>query len=78
MPRPDGGGQLAGQSLTFLGLRLNDWTSVLVFLGAITYLVVSACRHPGVEDVSRPKHEGGNEMAGEPRPGRVREAARTD
>ncbi|MER6319996.1 prolipoprotein diacylglyceryl transferase [Streptomyces sp. NPDC001581] len=56
-------------SHTFLGLRLNGWTSVVVFLGAITFLVVSARRHPGIEDVSRSKDEGGYEMAGEPRLG---------
>ena len=32
-----------------LGLRLNEWTSVLVFLGAVTYLAVSARRRPGRE-----------------------------
>jgi prolipoprotein diacylglyceryl transferase len=32
-----------------LGLRLNDWTSLLVFAGAVTYIVVSARRHPGRE-----------------------------
>lgn len=32
-----------------LGLRLNEWTSVLVFLGAVAYLVLSARRHPGRE-----------------------------
>jgi prolipoprotein diacylglyceryl transferase len=32
-----------------LGLRLNEWTSLLVFLGAVTYIVVSARRHPGRE-----------------------------
>ncbi|ALV33150.1 prolipoprotein diacylglyceryl transferase [Streptomyces sp. CdTB01] len=36
----------------FLGLRLNDWTSIVVFAGAVTYLVVSARRRPGVEDIS--------------------------
>lgn len=41
----------------------------MVFLGAIVCLVVSARRHPGVEDVSRPKGEGGHEMAGGPRRG---------
>ncbi|WP_338675324.1 prolipoprotein diacylglyceryl transferase [Streptomyces sp. SCSIO 30461] len=39
----------------FLGLRLNNWTSVVVFLGTVTYLVISARRRPGVEDVSRPE-----------------------
>ena len=33
----------------FLGLRLNDWTSLLVFLGAVAYLVVSARLRPGRE-----------------------------
>ncbi|MDQ1669188.1 MAG: hypothetical protein QOE40_1249 [Actinomycetota bacterium] len=36
-----------------LGLRLNEWTSVLVFLGAVVYLVLSARRHPGREVVVR-------------------------
>lgn len=55
-------------SRTFLGLRLNNWTSVLVFLGAVVCLVVSARRHPGIEDVVRPQDEGANERADEPRP----------
>ncbi len=32
-----------------LGLRLNDVTSVVVFLGAVAYLVLSARRRPGRE-----------------------------
>ncbi len=36
-----------------LGLRLNEWTSVLVLLGAIGYFVFSARRHPGRETVTR-------------------------
>jgi prolipoprotein diacylglyceryl transferase len=32
-----------------LGLRLNDWTSLLVFLGAVGYFVVSARLRPGRE-----------------------------
>ena len=32
-----------------LGLRINEWTSLLVFLGAVAYLVVSARRRPGRE-----------------------------
>ncbi|GJF28773.1 prolipoprotein diacylglyceryl transferase 1 [Kitasatospora sp. NE20-6] len=32
-----------------LGLRLNDWTSILVFIGAVVYLVVSAKLRPGRE-----------------------------
>jgi prolipoprotein diacylglyceryl transferase len=34
---------------SFLGLRLNDWTSLLLFLGAVGYLVVSSRRRPGRE-----------------------------
>jgi len=33
-----------------LGLRLNLWTCLLVFLGAVTYFVVSARLRPGRED----------------------------
>ena len=33
----------------FLGLRLNEWTSLLVFLGGLTFLILSARRHPGRE-----------------------------
>jgi prolipoprotein diacylglyceryl transferase len=29
----------------FLGLRLNDWTSLIVFAGAVTYLIVRRPRH---------------------------------
>ena len=36
----------------FLGLRLNDWTCLLVFLGAVTYFVVSARLRPGREETS--------------------------
>ncbi|GAA3500850.1 prolipoprotein diacylglyceryl transferase [Streptomyces prasinosporus] len=37
----------------FLGLRLNNWTSVAVFAGAVAYLVISARRRPGVEDITQ-------------------------
>ncbi|MDQ1605095.1 MAG: hypothetical protein QOE01_2940 [Actinomycetota bacterium] len=33
----------------FLGLRLNDWTSLLVFVGAVTAFALSRRRHPGRE-----------------------------
>ena len=36
-----------------LGLRLNDWTSILVFVGAVVYFVLSARRSPGREVVDR-------------------------
>ena len=35
-----------------LGLRLNDWTSLVVFTGAVAYFVISARRHPGRETLS--------------------------
>jgi prolipoprotein diacylglyceryl transferase len=34
---------------SFLGLRLNDWVSLVVFVGAVAYLVVSARLRPGRE-----------------------------
>ena len=37
-----------------LGLRLNDWTSIVVFLAAVAYLVISAKRRPGREEVVEP------------------------
>jgi prolipoprotein diacylglyceryl transferase len=37
----------------FLGLRLNDWTSIIVFIGAVPYFVLSAQRRPGREVVDR-------------------------
>jgi prolipoprotein diacylglyceryl transferase len=32
------------------GLRLNDWTSIVVFLGGLIYFVVAGRRHPGREE----------------------------
>jgi prolipoprotein diacylglyceryl transferase len=37
-----------------LGLRLNVWTAIFVFLLAVTYLVVSSKKRPGREDVVEP------------------------
>lgn len=34
-----------------LGLRLNEWTSILVGLGALAYLIVSARKRPGPDDI---------------------------
>lgn len=34
-----------------LGLRLNVWTSIVLFVAAAAYFVVSARRHPGREEV---------------------------
>ncbi|MDG9709997.1 prolipoprotein diacylglyceryl transferase [Streptomyces sp. DH10] len=55
-----------------LGLRLNVWTAMLVFLLAVTYLVVSSKKRPGREAVVEPgaeasggAAEGDDESAGE-------------
>lgn len=37
-----------------LGLRLNNWTSVVVFLAAVACFVISAKKRPGREDVVEP------------------------
>lgn len=39
---------------TILGLRLNIWTSILVGLGALIYLIVSARLRPGREEIATP------------------------
>ncbi len=46
-----------------LGLRLNGWTSILVFIAAVVYIVVSAKRAPGRELVIEP--EIGEEATGQ-------------
>jgi len=48
-----------------LGLRLNDWTSMVVFVGAVIYLVISAKRRPGREIVVEPLAASAAEEAGE-------------
>lgn len=49
-----------------LGLRLNNWTSILVFLLAVLYIVLSARKRPGREDVVEPgAGASGGEKAGE-------------
>ena len=40
---------------TILGLRLNLWTSLLVGLGALAYLIISARMRPGREEVTPPE-----------------------
>ncbi|MER7484646.1 prolipoprotein diacylglyceryl transferase [Streptomyces sp. NPDC126497] len=42
-----------------LGLRLNNWTALLVFLLAVLYIVLSARKRPGREDVVEPGASGG-------------------
>ena len=47
---------------TILGLRLNVWTAVLVGLGALAYLIISARQRPGRETVlTRPGDRGSAE-----------------
>ncbi|CAM5493360.1 Phosphatidylglycerol--prolipoprotein diacylglyceryl transferase OS=Streptomyces glaucescens OX=1907 GN=lgt1 PE=3 SV=1 [Streptomyces glaucescens] len=38
----------------FLGLRLNNWTALFVFLLAVVYIVVSAKKRPGREGAVEP------------------------
>jgi prolipoprotein diacylglyceryltransferase len=38
-----------------LGLRLNVWTSVVLFVGAVVYIVVSARLRPGREELRAPE-----------------------
>ncbi|MGM9464919.1 prolipoprotein diacylglyceryl transferase [Streptomyces murinus] len=44
-----------------LGLRLNDWTALIVFLLAVTYMIVSFRLRPGREEVVEPLAVGGSE-----------------
>ncbi|MFI7588949.1 prolipoprotein diacylglyceryl transferase [Spongisporangium articulatum] len=50
----------------FLGLRLNVWTSIVVGLGAVLYLVISARLRPGRETEIRRTVEADGEAEGEP------------
>jgi prolipoprotein diacylglyceryl transferase len=50
------------------GLRLNVWTSILLFVLAVTYLVVSARRRPGREQHVLRDDEQESETAGESPP----------
>ncbi|WP_424887925.1 prolipoprotein diacylglyceryl transferase [Streptomyces sp. XH2] len=45
-----------------LGLRLNGWTSIVVFVGAVIYMIVSAKRVPGRELVVEPPLDGDASM----------------
>ncbi|WAU80233.1 prolipoprotein diacylglyceryl transferase [Streptomyces sp. Qhu-G9] len=44
----------------FLGMRLNEWTSIVVFLLAVLYIVLSARRRPGREEVVEPSASDGD------------------
>ncbi|MCX2969050.1 MULTISPECIES: prolipoprotein diacylglyceryl transferase [Streptomyces] len=46
------------QAHEILGLRLNNWTSLVVFLGAVAFFVLSARRRPGRELVVEPPPDG--------------------
>ncbi len=48
-----------------LGVRLNVWTAILVFLLAVTYLVVSSKKRPGREEVVEPGAEASGGETGE-------------
>lgn len=37
-----------------LGMRLNNWTAIVVFLAAVAYIVLSAKRQPGREETVEP------------------------
>ena len=39
----------------FFGLRLNDWTALVVFVGAVAYILVSARLRPGRETEVEPR-----------------------
>jgi prolipoprotein diacylglyceryl transferase len=40
------------------GLRLNDWTSLIVFVGAVVGIVISARTRPGREEIVEPETAG--------------------
>ena len=52
----------------FFGLRLNDWTSLVVFTGAVAYFVISAGRHPGRETLAGRTTAGDHDEASVPSP----------
>jgi prolipoprotein diacylglyceryltransferase len=57
----------------FLGLRLNDWTSLIVFIGAVTYLIVRRPRqqHPDQSiSVAPGEPHDRAAVAGDPRSGK--------
>ena len=53
-----------------LGMRLNDWTAIIVFLGAVTYFVRSSRKYPGRESSPYlvPQPADGPSAEGEPLP----------
>lgn len=55
--RVDDGGVVAGPAREILGLRINAWVSILLFVAAVVYIVVSARTRPGREEVVRPAED---------------------
>jgi prolipoprotein diacylglyceryl transferase len=51
------------------GLRLNEWTSLVVFLGAVVYFVVSARVRPGREVITQPAADEARDPDEDGRPG---------
>ncbi|MFD5639996.1 prolipoprotein diacylglyceryl transferase [Streptomyces sp. NPDC127077] len=48
-----------------LGLRLNDWTAIVVFLLAVLYIVISSRLRPGREEIVEPRAEDDESVATE-------------
>lgn len=44
-----------------LGMRLNDWTAIVVFVGAVVYFVLVGRKRPGREEVIEPGASGADE-----------------
>lgn len=47
--RIDTGGDVEGPAREILGMRINGWVAVLLFVGAVLYIVISARMRPGRE-----------------------------
>ncbi|WP_327356793.1 prolipoprotein diacylglyceryl transferase [Streptomyces sp. NBC_01304] len=58
-----------------LGLRFNVWTSIVVFLLAVVYIVVSAKVRPGREEIVEPDPEGEPSGSGDAESGPESESA---
>lgn len=56
--RIDDGGDVAGPAREFLGMRVNAWVSVVLMIGAIAYIVISARLKPGRETIELPPLDG--------------------
>ncbi|OIV35597.1 prolipoprotein diacylglyceryl transferase [Mangrovactinospora gilvigrisea] len=41
----------------FLGLRLNDWTAIVVFVAAAAYFLISLKKRPGREEIIEPDYQ---------------------